>query len=60
MKWNPYTNLPSPGCPLVCRMDDGSEVEAIRPQHIASRDGDQGYVGSDGMRLIGVVSWRYR
>ena len=60
MKWNPATNLPSPGCPLVCLLYDDEEVEAIRPQHVRDRDGDPGYIGSDGMRLVGVVSWRYK
>tara|TARA_R110002167_G_scaffold94177_3_gene251653 strand:+ start:378 stop:602 length:225 start_codon:yes stop_codon:yes gene_type:complete len=56
---NNASHLPSPGCPLVVILDDDSEVPAIRPQHVESREGDPGYRTPEGMPLDNVVRWRY-
>lgn len=56
--WNTATNLPSPGIPLIVQLDDGSEVSAIRPEHVASRHGDLGYV-ANGESVKNVKWWKY-
>ena len=56
---NRSSHLPSPGIPLVCTLDDGSEVDAIRPGHVSDRSGDPGYYTAQGDPLSGVEYWRY-
>lgn len=60
--WHDIRQLPTPGIPLMVRIRDGREVEAVRPGYVESRDAeDLGYrtvtgepVGAD------AVSWSIR
>lgn len=56
--WHPASNLPTPGIPLVVRLDDGTEVDAIRPYYVASYSADPDYrTYSTGNRLKNVREW---
>ncbi len=57
--WNLASKLPSPGCPLVARLEDGREVSAVRPRHVSSYSVDPEFKTDDGEPLR-VVAWRYR
>lgn len=56
---NPASHLPSPGCPLVLTLVDGSEVLGIRPGYIERRDGNPGYYTADGEPINNVIKWRH-
>lgn len=60
MKWNSAGHLPTPGIELVVKLSSGLELPASRPNYVESRDADPNYVGLDGVKLRGVVSWRYK
>lgn len=57
--WNNASKFPTPGCPVIVRLEDGSEVPAIRPRYVSSYDVDPEYKTDDGEPLR-VVAWRYR
>lgn len=50
--WFKPTTLPTPGVPLLLKLNDGEVIEGIRPNYISSRtDQDQGYRDLKGNRL---------
>jgi hypothetical protein len=50
--------LPTPGIPLLVKLDDGSIVDAIRPSYITDRrQSDLGYRTPNGDVLSNVVEW---
>lgn len=56
--FHPADRLPTPGIPLLVRLDDGSVIEAIRPSYIADRrQSDLGYRTTDGGVLLNVTQW---
>jgi len=57
--WNDANHLPTPGIPLLVELGSKEECKAIRPAHVANRDGDLGYVDEFGIPLYTVTKWRY-
>ena len=59
--WNKALYLPSPGIPLLLKLEDGSVIEGVRPLHIVSRkEGDLGYRDSSDMPVLNVIQWSIR
>lgn len=58
--WNPVSRFPSPSIRLLVRLNNGEEVEAIRPEYVRSYSADPNYRRLDNDELLkGVVEWRY-
>lgn len=59
--FNPATPgcLPTPGCPLLVILEDGTTRKAVRPNYILDREDDPQYEDMDGNPLTGVKRWRY-
>ena len=56
--FHPVNRLPTPGIPLLVRLDDGSVIEAIRPSYIVDRrQSDLGYRSMEGGVLLNVTEW---
>ena len=57
-KWQCADILPEPGDLIIMRLDDGSEVEGVRPNY-ANNDGEQfkGYHDMKGNQLHNVKLW---
>ncbi len=56
--FHPASRLPTPGIPLLVRLDDGSVIDAIRPGYIADRQRlDLGYRTMEGGVLLNVTEW---
>jgi len=56
--WNPAAHLPTPNIPLIVRLSNGDQVNAVRPKYVTSREaGDLGYRDSDGNVLMNVKEW---
>lgn len=56
--FHPVDHLPTPGIPLLVRLDDGQVIEAIRPGYIVDRrQSDLGYRTMDGLVLLNVTQW---
>lgn len=60
IKFNPASLLPTPGCPLVLILEDGTVTEGIRRDHIPDRRAGLGYRDMYGNILHNVAEWRYR
>ncbi|GGO89202.1 hypothetical protein GCM10011348_46400 [Marinobacterium nitratireducens] len=55
--WHPASTLPTPGAPLIVRLDDGSEVDAIRPRYVESYSVDPDYRDMCGNQFSNVREW---
>ena len=56
--FHPASQLPTPGIPLIMRLDTGEEVQGIRPKYIGSySDDDKGYVDTKGKPILNVTEW---
>ncbi|MDC0600091.1 hypothetical protein OAO65_02155 [Flavobacteriales bacterium] len=56
--WNPAAHLPTPNIPLIVKLSNGEQVDAVRPKYVTSRvAGDLGYRDTNGNVLMNVKEW---
>ena len=56
--FHPASKLPTPGIPLIMRLDNGEEIKGVRPKYISSyNDDDKGYVDNKGHAVLNVTEW---